>query len=75
MGLLDKHKSYTFLVGKNKCFGIGLWEDMGLVKPVLYICSDNEHIKVASFNNWEAAELFIEKLKQCFGVHEEGGDV
>lgn len=33
-------------------------------KPCLCIVTGNEHYKVASFNNEEAAELFVEKMKE-----------
>ena len=35
-------------------------------KPVLTVIKDNEHIKVASFNDVESAELFYKALYECF---------
>lgn len=36
---------------------------MGLKKPILVVIKGNEFIKVASFNNVEMLNLFIEALK------------
>lgn len=37
---------------------------MGLKKPILVVIKGNELIKVASFNNGEMLNLFIEALKE-----------
>lgn len=37
---------------------------MGLKKPILVVIKGNELIKVASFNNVEMLNLFIEALKE-----------
>lgn len=50
----------------KKFFGVADWSDVGLKKPVLYICSENQCVvtKVASFNDKESAEAFIETMKK-----------
>lgn len=40
---------------------------MGLKKPILVVIKGNEFIKVASFNNVEMLNLFIEALKD-YGI-------
>ena len=40
---------------------------MGLKKPILVVIKGNEFIKVASFNNDEMLNLFIEALKD-YGI-------
>ena len=40
---------------------------MGLKKPILVVIKGNEFIKVASFNNAEMLNLFIEALKD-YGI-------
>lgn len=37
---------------------------MGLKKPILVVIKGNEFIKVASFNNVEMLNLFIEAVKE-----------
>lgn len=37
---------------------------MGLKKPILVVVKGNEFIKVASFNNDEMLDLFIEAVKE-----------
>lgn len=50
--------------------GLSIIEDekslkkMGLKKPILVVIKGNELIKVASFNNGEMLNLFIEALKE-----------
>lgn len=40
---------------------------MGLKKPILVVIKGNEFIKVASFNNVEMLNLFIEAIKD-YGI-------
>lgn len=40
---------------------------MGLKKPILVVIKGNEFIKVASFNNGEMLNLFIDALKD-YGI-------
>lgn len=53
--------------------GLSIIEDekslkkMGLKKPILVVIKGNEFIKVASFNNVEMLNLFIEALKD-YGI-------
>ena len=53
--------------------GLAIIEDekslkkMGLKKPILVVIKGNEFIKVASFNNVEMLNLFIEALKD-YGI-------
>lgn len=50
--------------------GLSIIEDekslkkMGLKKPILVVIKGNEFIKVASFNNVEMLNLFIEAVKE-----------
>ena len=50
--------------------GLAIIEDekslkkMGLKKPILVVVKGNEFIKVASFNNGEMLNLFIEESKE-----------
>ena len=50
--------------------GLSIIEDekslkkMGLKKPILVVIKGNEFIKVASFNNVEMLNLFIEAIKE-----------
>ena len=50
--------------------GLAIIEDekslkkMGLKKPILVVVKGNEFIKVASFNNGEMLNLFIETAKE-----------
>lgn len=50
--------------------GLSIIEDekslkkMGLKKPILVVVKGNEFIKVASFNNDEMLDLFIEAVKE-----------
>ena len=50
--------------------GLAIIEDekslkkMGLKKPILVVVKGNEFIKVASFNNVEMLDLFIEASKE-----------
>lgn len=37
---------------------------MGLKKPILVVVKGNEFIKVASFNNMEMLDLFIEAVEE-----------
>ena len=53
--------------------GLSIIEDekslkkMGLKKPILVVIKGNEFIKVASFNNVEMLNLFIEAIKD-YGI-------
>lgn len=43
--------------------GIENWKPIRK-RPVLTLIKDNEHIKIASFNNQESAELFCKVLNE-----------
>ena len=44
---------------------------MGLKKPILVVIKGNEFIKVASFNNVEMLNLFIEAVKEYWLIVDE----
>ena len=50
----------------KKFFGVAEWTDIGYKKPVLYLYTDSQLMmgKVASFDSREAAEAFIEYMKE-----------
>lgn len=61
--MAEKFEPVTLLRGEQPIFGIADWSDMGRKKPVLWIQTDEcSRVKVASFNNDRAAEMFIDTL-------------
>ena len=64
----EKMSEFEGVVVRNKdskiSFGVSEWKWARLKNPVLYVQVEGHCYKVASFNNREAAEYFIDKVSE-----------
>ena len=68
----DKFERITIRRGDTPVFGIADWSVMGRKKLVLWIQDgENCRVKVASFNNVEAAKKFVTVLESIFGENKD----
>ena len=66
--MADKFRGVILSHLNTPIFGISDWSDMGCKKPVLWIQDgENSRVKVASFNDERAAEMFAKVLESIFG--------
>ena len=66
--MADKFRGVILSHLNTPILGISDWSDMGRKKPVLWIQNgENSCLKVASFNDKRAAEMFVKVLESIFG--------
>ena len=71
----DKFPDMTVCRGNDPIFGIEDWYFLGRKKPVLWVqTAPNARVKVASFNNWEAARIFRDVIEKMLGKGGDGDD-